>query len=130
MDVTQRSSWGVDGDSLVTGQDVQPLIEHVLTFARDSITAGVRHCPDHTPAGDDHSVVPTPDQLAATREWVGPELERLKEQAEGGDACSARRVAELFELINDLDQANDWWYRAARLGDLDAVEYVQVILGR
>jgi hypothetical protein len=131
MDVTQLDSWDVSGRTLGTGQDVQPLIERVLTHARDSITAGVPHRPASGPAWDDNGVVPTSGHPGlVTPEGIGPELERHKEHAEGGDAASARRVAELYELLDQIDTANTWWRRAAELGDPDAVEYVRVILSR
>ena len=133
MDVTQLSSWDVSGRTLVTGQDVQPLIERVLTQARDSITAGVPHCPvtGGPVRDDDNSVVPASGQSGlVTPDWVWDQLECHKEHAEGGDAASARRVAELYELLDQIDTANTWWLRAAEMGDPDAVEYVRVILSR
>ena len=62
---------------------------------------------------------------------AGPLEERLEQclsPAEAGDPPSARRAAELFELAGDKNQAADWWRRAAALGDLDAIDYVEGIL--
>ncbi len=48
--------------------------------------------------------------------------------AAAGDAAAARRVAELYELINSHEDATAWWHRAAELGDPDAEAYVRHIL--
>ncbi len=127
MDVTQLSGWNVTDCSEVAGRDVRPLIDRVLTYARDSITAGVPPCPA-TPAGDDNGVAPAPGKRV-TPEQARKELDRLEEQAEGGDGASARRAAELYELLEDMNTAASWWRTAARLGDQDAADYVRGVLG-
>ncbi|MFC9249997.1 hypothetical protein [Amycolatopsis thailandensis] len=58
-------------------------------------------------------------------------LEQLKfhtHRAELGEAASARRVAELLELMNRKEESVDWWHRAANLGDPAAAAYVKYIL--
>jgi len=60
--------------------------------------------------------------------WPTDELEISIEHGEKGDPASARRAAELLELINDYKGAVAWWHRAADLGDEDAIDYVRVIL--
>jgi len=61
--------------------------------------------------------------------WPANELSRCVERAEKEeDASSARRAAELFELIEDDENAKVWWHRAANLGDPDAIDYVREIL--
>ncbi|QXV63551.1 hypothetical protein [Amycolatopsis sp. TNS106] len=56
------------------------------------------------------------------------QLEFHTHRAELGEAASARRVAELLELMNRKEDAIDWWHRAARLGDSAAAAYVKYIL--
>lgn len=60
--------------------------------------------------------------------WPHEELERCLERGKDGDAKSARRAAELLELVEDFKGAATWWHRAAQLGDGDAADYVRVIL--
>lgn len=45
-----------------------------------------------------------------------------------GSAQHARRVAELYEAIDQLGAAQAWWRHAANLGDPDAIEYVAIVL--
>lgn len=61
-------------------------------------------------------------------EWPNNELALCIEHGEKGDAASARRAAELLELIEDYERAVAWWHRAAALGDEDAIYYVREIL--
>jgi len=56
------------------------------------------------------------------------ELAQCVKRGEDGDPTSARRAAELFELIEDYKDAVAWWHRAAELGDRDAINYVRVII--
>jgi hypothetical protein len=56
------------------------------------------------------------------------ELHCHQQLAEKGDASSARRIAELWGLLDREDEAAAWWHRAAELGDPDAVDYVQEYL--
>jgi hypothetical protein len=60
--------------------------------------------------------------------WPHDELKRCLERGKDGDAKSARRVAELLEIVEDFEGAATWWHRAAHLGDGDAADYVRVIL--
>jgi len=60
--------------------------------------------------------------------WLHDELALCIERGERGDATSARRAAELLELLDQDAPAAVWWHRAADLGDEDAVDYVQEIL--
>ncbi|GLY54843.1 hypothetical protein Lesp01_84980 [Lentzea sp. NBRC 102530] len=61
-------------------------------------------------------------------EWVHIELHEVRSKASFGDAESARRTAELYELLDQDDVAAKWWHEAARLGDPDAIDYVNHIL--
>lgn len=126
MDVTQLPSWRVTECSQVADQDVRSLIDRVITYA--SVTTGVLASPAAT-GGDANDVVPALDNRVMP-DGVLHELERMKEQAEGGDAASARRAAELYELLEDMDTAANWWHVAARLGDPDAQDYVRDILSQ
>lgn len=56
------------------------------------------------------------------------EVRRCIRDAEAGDPSSARRVAELLELAGHDSEAAVWWHLAAKLGDLDAIDYVRDIL--
>jgi hypothetical protein len=61
--------------------------------------------------------------------WPADELSRNIERVEKeGDPRSARRVAELYELHEDDENARTWWHVAAGLGDPDAIDYVKEIL--
>jgi hypothetical protein len=64
------------------------------------------------------------------REEIARELDACAAAARGGDAAAARRVAELLELAECDDQAAAWWRHAAMLGDPDAIDYVQEVLGQ
>ncbi|MDV7215777.1 hypothetical protein [Streptomyces prunicolor] len=55
-------------------------------------------------------------------------LDRYREEGVR-HAASARRAAELLELIGDDESAGRWWRTAARLGDPDAIDYVDAFLG-
>lgn len=55
--------------------------------------------------------------------WARAELAECVKQA----SSSARRVAELWELLEDPVSAKDWWRRAAAMGDEDAIDYVHLI---
>ncbi|MEU6591774.1 hypothetical protein ABZ923_21560 [Streptomyces sp. NPDC046881] len=55
-------------------------------------------------------------------------LDRYLREGSQGHATSARRAAELLELIGDNESARSWWRTAARLGDEDALDYVEAIL--
>ncbi|WP_037306943.1 hypothetical protein [Amycolatopsis orientalis] len=127
MDVTQLSGWNVTDCSEVARQDVRPLIDRVITTARDSIPAGV---PPYlaAPARSDTTVAPVPGNRVTLDQKK--ELDQLQEQARGGDAASARRAAELHELLDDMNTAATWWRLAAKLGDPDAEDYVREILGQ
>lgn len=57
--------------------------------------------------------------------WPYKELARCRQLAGEGDAASARRVAELLELMNRNTEAVAWWHHAADAGDKDAILYVQ-----
>jgi len=63
----------------------------------------------------------------AEQSGAGPEQELIyyRRLAEKGDAGSARRVAELLELLEQETEAVVWWHRAADAGDLDAIYYIQ-----
>ncbi len=50
--------------------------------------------------------------------------EVLLDEAMTGDAWSTRRLAEIYELLDDEAGAVRWWLRAAELGEPDAVLYV------
>jgi len=63
-----------------------------------------------------------------SQEWVHLELQEVRSKASFGDAKSARRTAELYELLDQDDEAAKWWHEAARLGDQDAIDYVSHIL--
>lgn len=45
------------------------------------------------------------------------------------DPIAARRLAELYELQDDFAKASEAWRHAAALGDPDAIEWVQQVLG-
>ena len=62
--------------------------------------------------------------------WPADELAEAKKRGEEGDSASARRTAELLELVEDFSGAKEWWHRAAALGDRDAIDYVREILTR
>lgn len=77
------------------------------------------------------------DRASARRRWLGPveddlveELTLCRQQAEEGDAASARRVAEILEIQDKVDDAAAWWQRAAAGGDPDAQLYVRDVLQR
>ncbi|MEU3950394.1 hypothetical protein [Streptomyces sp. NPDC029526] len=55
-------------------------------------------------------------------------LDRYREEGVK-HAASARRAAELLELIGEDESAGRWWRTAARLGDPDAIDYVDAFLG-
>lgn len=59
---------------------------------------------------------------------VDDELTQCIARANDGDAAAARRVAELYELHEDLGLAQTWWRKAAEMGDPDAKNYVAIIL--
>lgn len=61
-------------------------------------------------------------------QWPADELADAQRQGEAGDSSSARRTAELLELVEDFAGARTWWQRAAALGDRDAINYVREIL--
>ncbi|MFC9595722.1 hypothetical protein ACFTUC_38745 [Streptomyces sp. NPDC056944] len=46
---------------------------------------------------------------------------------EGLSAAEQRRVAELWELLNEQSYANYWWERAADSGDEDAKDYLEIL---
>lgn len=52
------------------------------------------------------------------------EIAECEGRARQGDPSAARRLAELFELLLDDEQASSWWLCAAALGDPDAVDIV------
>lgn len=60
--------------------------------------------------------------------WPADELAEALQHAEAGDPSSARRAAELLELVEDFSAAQTWWHRAAALGDRDAINYVRDVL--
>jgi hypothetical protein len=60
--------------------------------------------------------------------WPDDELAESVQRGLLGDGASARRAAELYELIEDFGAAQTWWRRAAGLGDQDAISYVEHIL--
>jgi hypothetical protein len=43
-----------------------------------------------------------------------------------GDGAAAREAAEIFDEYHNDDDAAHWWYQAAALGDVDAIEYVEM----
>ncbi|MDT0467516.1 hypothetical protein [Streptomyces gibsoniae] len=55
-------------------------------------------------------------------------LDRYLREGSQGHATSARRAAELLEAIGDNESARSWWRTAARLGDEDALDYVEAFL--
>jgi TPR repeat protein len=61
--------------------------------------------------------------------WPHCDLAAHIAAADQGDPAAARRVAELYEVIDDgiSPNAKRWWYRAAQMGDLDARDYVAAI---
>jgi hypothetical protein len=61
-------------------------------------------------------------------QWPADELAESQKRGEAGDPSSARRTAELLELVEDFSGARTWWHRAAALGDRDAINYVREIL--
>lgn len=85
-------------------------------------------------AGHALAGMPTPSGTARPIEqWVSPDLVRAElvvreREALGGDADSARRVAELLEALHEFDQAEQWWRKAADLGDEDAIDHVRYLL--
>lgn len=78
--------------------------------------------------------LPAPSGAARPIEqWVSPDLVRAElvvreREARGGDAGSARRVAELLEALHEFGQAEQWWREAADLGDQDAIDHVRYLL--
>lgn len=60
--------------------------------------------------------------------WPANELAETLRHGEAGDPSSARRAAELLELVEDFPAAQKWWHRAATLGDRDAINYVRDVL--
>ncbi|MEV5605720.1 hypothetical protein AB0L33_30220 [Streptomyces sp. NPDC052299] len=46
---------------------------------------------------------------------------------EGLSASEQRRVAELWELLNEQSYANYWWQMAADSGDEDAKDYLEIL---
>ncbi|MDX8036719.1 hypothetical protein SK803_41545 [Lentzea sp. BCCO 10_0856] len=56
------------------------------------------------------------------------QLHQAVVRASLGDADSARTAAELYELLNQDEDAAVWWHKAAELGDPDAIDYVNRIL--
>lgn len=73
--------------------------------------------------------VPLPQKPIADLRWAYDELTEILDAARN-DPDLARRAAELFEVIDDLGAAQDWWRLAAGLGDNDAIDYVQGVLER
>lgn len=77
-----------------------------------------------TPLWDFH-----PDQPDESWEEERAELQQLRDtyrqRANHGDAEAARLLAELCQCAWDEDEAAQWWYKAAALGDEDAIEYVE-----
>jgi len=61
---------------------------------------------------------------------ISDELHRCVRCAVAGDPSSARRVAELLEVAGFDELAALWWGRAAELGDPDAADYLEEILGK
>ncbi|MFD4190804.1 hypothetical protein [Amycolatopsis thermoflava] len=56
------------------------------------------------------------------------ELELYRRYAHEGDAEAARRAAELYDLLDNEETAEQWWRLAAALGDQDAIDYVDHFL--
>lgn len=56
------------------------------------------------------------------------QLHACRRLADAGNAGSARRAAELSELLGRTAEAERWWRRAADLGDRDANAFVGYIL--
>lgn len=71
---------------------------------------------------------PVPRPAERSEQWPHDELAQCLKRGEAGDPDSARRAAELFELVENFGEAQKWWNRAADLGDPDAIDYVNEIL--
>jgi hypothetical protein len=83
-------------------------------------SADTRGSAGRDPAGRSPAARPDAEQF-----WPDNELAQCLEQAEKGDATSARRVAELLELKDQDEAAAAWWHRAAAAGDPDAIIYIK-----
>ncbi|MEU2674675.1 hypothetical protein ABZ622_38735 [Streptomyces sp. NPDC007164] len=72
-------------------------------------------CPDTTCARTRHpSVIRELAQL-------------LCQQSKQPTGSRARRIAELWEVLDETSQAYSWWQTAADLGDVDAQDYLEVL---
>lgn len=43
------------------------------------------------------------------------------------DGEQLRRIAEVAELLYDIEAARPWWLKAALVGDQDAIDYMAVL---
>lgn len=62
------------------------------------------------------------------RKAIPAQIDENIKKADAGDGASARRVAELYEALDQSEHAEAWWRKAAALGDRDAISYVEYIL--
>ena len=128
MRVAARATYDPDSDAPTRRADLDTreanlcvlLTELDEEHAQSTAGAPIRPQADRGPAASRQA-----EQPGA---WPTDELEISIERGENGDPASARRAAELLELINDHKGAVAWWHRAADLGDEDAIDYVRVIL--
>ncbi|MFE1479220.1 hypothetical protein ACFW6N_35970 [Streptomyces cyaneofuscatus] len=66
----------------------------------------------------------TPESTEAKRELVGL---LVREWAKKNTAPETRRIAELLEYLDRPEEAFSWWELAARRGDEDAKDYLEIL---
>ncbi|MFI6031645.1 hypothetical protein [Amycolatopsis magusensis] len=137
MEVHARDRCGSeDPSALDANQTYGGAVERIMNLVRstppDDGESGVTPGPGLAGRGSSPatSQPPTEDGNAVIPQLVWAELELLKYQAQEGDGASARRVAEILDLVQPgSSEISTWWRRAAELQDPDALDYVEHFIG-
>jgi len=108
----------------------------LLECAEQSVTKGSRTGEDsvHVEGGRSSGRPPAPVPCPQNEERafatdVSRELASLlkRECSHSATAQETRRVAELLECLDREEEARPWWEKAARMGDADARDYLEIL---